>query len=75
MSRKRYKGVAREVQLAERNSVEHTNEHKCEPWQDEDGVGVNQTMYRGLIGALLYLSVRRPDIVFNIGMCEVSRCT
>ncbi|XP_069149993.1 secreted RxLR effector protein 161-like [Solanum lycopersicum] len=30
---------------------------------------VNQTMYRGIIGSLLYLTASRPDIVYSIGMC------
>lgn len=30
---------------------------------------MNATIYRGIIGSLLYLTANRPDIVFNIGMC------
>ncbi|XP_055822164.1 secreted RxLR effector protein 161-like [Solanum dulcamara] len=30
---------------------------------------VNETMYRGIIGSLLYLTASRPDIVFSVGMC------
>jgi len=30
---------------------------------------VNETMYRGIIGSLLYLTASRPDIVFNVGTC------
>ncbi|XP_070030119.1 secreted RxLR effector protein 161-like [Nicotiana sylvestris] len=26
-------------------------------------------MYRGIIGSLLYLTVSRPDIVINMGLC------
>ncbi|XP_049360823.1 secreted RxLR effector protein 161-like [Solanum verrucosum] len=36
---------------------------------DEDGVEVNQTMYRGIIGSLLYITASKPDIVFSVGMC------
>ncbi|XP_015158487.1 uncharacterized protein [Solanum tuberosum] len=36
---------------------------------DEEGVEVNQTMYRGIIGSLMYLTASRPDIVFSVGMC------
>ena len=36
---------------------------------DEADPLVNQTMYRVIIGSLLYLIANRPDIVFNIGMC------
>ena len=30
---------------------------------------VNQTMYRGIIGSLLYLTASRPNIVYSVGMC------
>nr|XP_009766369.1 PREDICTED: uncharacterized protein LOC104217756 [Nicotiana sylvestris] len=37
---------------------------------DESGSPVNQTMYRGIIGSLLYLTASRPDIVFSVGLCD-----
>ena len=30
---------------------------------------VNQIMYRGIIGSLLYLTARRSEIVYSVGMC------
>ncbi|XP_070040617.1 secreted RxLR effector protein 161-like [Nicotiana tomentosiformis] len=36
---------------------------------DEPSSPVHQTMYRGIIGSLLYLTASRPDIVFNVGLC------
>ena len=30
---------------------------------------VNQTMYRGSIGSLWYLTASRPEIVYSVGMC------
>ena len=36
---------------------------------DESDSPVNQTMYRGIIGCLLYLTVSRPDTVYSVGMC------
>ncbi|XP_070045843.1 uncharacterized mitochondrial protein AtMg00810-like [Nicotiana tomentosiformis] len=36
---------------------------------DEPSSPVNQTMYRGIIGSLLYLTASRPDIIFSIGLC------
>ncbi|XP_070034317.1 secreted RxLR effector protein 161-like [Nicotiana tomentosiformis] len=35
---------------------------------DERGSPVNQTMYRGIIGSLLYLTASRPYIVFSVGL-------
>ncbi|XP_060202729.1 secreted RxLR effector protein 161-like [Lycium barbarum] len=36
---------------------------------DEPGSPANETMYRGIIGSLLYLTVSRPDIMFNVNFC------
>ncbi|XP_070005989.1 secreted RxLR effector protein 161-like [Nicotiana tabacum] len=36
---------------------------------DEPGSSVNETMYRGIVGSLLYLTASRPDIVFSVGLC------
>ncbi|XP_070007932.1 secreted RxLR effector protein 161-like [Nicotiana sylvestris] len=36
---------------------------------DKTGSPVNQTMYRGIIRSLLYLTASRPDIVFSVGLC------
>ncbi|XP_070048982.1 secreted RxLR effector protein 161-like [Nicotiana tomentosiformis] len=36
---------------------------------DEPGSPVNEIMYRGIIGSLLYLMASRPDIVFSVGLC------
>ena len=37
---------------------------------DEVDPLVNQTMYRGIIGSLLYVTSSRPDIVYRVGMCS-----
>ena len=36
---------------------------------DEGGKSVDQTLYRSMIGSLLYLTVSRPDIMFSVCMC------
>nr|XP_016493402.1 PREDICTED: uncharacterized mitochondrial protein AtMg00810-like [Nicotiana tabacum] len=36
---------------------------------DESSSSVNQTMYRGIIGSLLYLTISIPDIIFSVGLC------
>ncbi|XP_070045974.1 uncharacterized mitochondrial protein AtMg00810-like [Nicotiana tomentosiformis] len=36
---------------------------------DGPGFPVNEIMYRGIIGSLLYLTTSRPDIMFNVGLC------
>ncbi|WJX38809.1 hypothetical protein P8452_26432 [Trifolium repens] len=37
--------------------------------KDEQGVGVDQSLYRRMIGSLLYLTASRPDITFAVGVC------
>lgn len=37
--------------------------------KDTDGVSVDQTLYRSMIGSLLYLTASRPDIAFSVGVC------
>ncbi|XP_073152802.1 secreted RxLR effector protein 161-like [Henckelia pumila] len=37
--------------------------------KDEDGISVEVTMYRGLIGSLLYLTTSKSDIVFAVCLC------
>ncbi|MCI36521.1 gag-pol polyprotein, partial [Trifolium medium] len=37
--------------------------------KDEQGVSVDQSMYRSMIGSLLYLTASRPDIAYAVGVC------
>ncbi|XP_070009592.1 secreted RxLR effector protein 161-like [Nicotiana sylvestris] len=36
---------------------------------DEPSSSVDQKLYRGMIGSLLYLTTSRPNIVFSVGLC------
>ncbi|WVZ83941.1 hypothetical protein U9M48_031035 [Paspalum notatum var. saurae] len=36
---------------------------------DESGIKVDQTLYRSMIGSLLYLCASRPDIMFSVFLC------
>ena len=36
---------------------------------DLNGQDVDATMYRGMIGSLLYLTASRPDIMFSVCLC------
>ncbi|KAK0578784.1 hypothetical protein LWI29_016146 [Acer saccharum] len=37
--------------------------------KDASGKSVDQTLYHGMIGSLLYLTASRPDISFSVGVC------
>ncbi|CAJ2645128.1 unnamed protein product [Trifolium pratense] len=37
--------------------------------KDEKGIDVDQSLYRSMIGSLLYLTASRPDIMFAVGVC------
>ncbi|XP_021773512.1 uncharacterized protein LOC110737461 [Chenopodium quinoa] len=37
--------------------------------EDPTGTCIDQTMYRGMIGSLLYLTASTPDIYFSVGLC------
>ncbi|RVX11650.1 Retrovirus-related Pol polyprotein from transposon RE1 [Vitis vinifera] len=36
---------------------------------DEKGKSIDSTMYRGMIGSLLYLTASRPDIMYSVCLC------
>ena len=36
---------------------------------DVNGKSVDQSLYRSLIGSLLYLTASRPDIMFSVCLC------
>ena len=37
--------------------------------KDEKGKSIYSTMYRGMIGSLLYLTTSRPDIMYSVCLC------
>ncbi|CAM8953553.1 unnamed protein product [Rhodiola kirilowii] len=37
--------------------------------KDDVGTKVNQTLYRSMIGSLLYLTASRPNIAYAVGVC------
>ncbi|GKD43025.1 retrovirus-related pol polyprotein from transposon TNT 1-94, partial [Tanacetum coccineum] len=47
-------------------------QHKFVRGLDESRVSVNETLFRGMIGSLMYLIASRPDIQFSTCLCASS---
>ena len=43
--------------------------------KDETGVPVDPSLYRSMIGSLLYLTASRPDISYSVGVCARYQAT
>ena len=41
----------------------------CRLDKDEEGNSIDQKLYRGMIGSLVYLTASRPDILFSVCVC------
>ena len=37
--------------------------------KDENGASIDPTLFRSMIGSLLYLTASMPDICFSVGVC------
>ena len=37
--------------------------------KDDQGINVDQKLYKSIIGSLLYLPASRPDIMFSVCIC------
>ena len=41
----------------------------CRLDKDEDGINIDQKLYRGIFGSLLYLKASKLDILFSVCVC------
>lgn len=57
--------------MLERNSINILIVPYCKINKDEDGITVDETYYKQLVGNLMYLTVTRPDMMFVT--CLISR--
>ena len=37
--------------------------------KDESGISIDPTLYRSMIGSILYLTTSCPNICYNVGVC------
>ena len=69
LSRKVYQGSSQEVNMDECKPIKTPMPSKGHLDLDKGGKSVDQTVYRSIIGSLLYLTAYRPDIMFSVCMC------
>src|SRR3954469_16452290 len=55
--------------LSESNEAKTPMHPTCVLGKDEVSKKVDQKLYRGMIGSLLYLTASRPDILFSVCLC------
>ena len=56
--------VLKRFGMMESNSVNNPIVPGCKINKDEDGITVDETYYKQLVGSLLYLTATRPDLMF-----------
>ena len=54
--------------MGERNPSQYPMKPQLGLTKDEDGIPVNDTEYRRLIGSLIYLIHSRPDLSYSVGV-------
>jgi hypothetical protein len=63
------KDLMKKFNMAELNPVSTSMSTKTALDPDENGKVVDQREYRSMIGSLLYLTMTRPDIQFDVCLC------
>ena len=71
---KYYKEVLKKFGMDTAKEVATPMATSCYLDKEERGTDVNQTMLRGMIRSLLYLTTSRPDIMQSICICLQNTC-
>ena len=63
------KELLKKFQLSESKEAKTPMHPTCIMGKDEVSKKVDQKLYRGMIGSLLYLTASRPNILYSICLC------
>ena len=63
------KEILKKVGMMESKHLSTPMSYTCKLDKNEEGKKVDQKLYQGMIGSLIYLTASRPYITFSICMC------
>jgi len=63
------KEVLKKIEMDNAKAASTPMATSCYLDKDESGIEVNQIMFRGMIGSILYLTASRPDIMQSVCVC------
>ena len=63
------KELLKKFDMSESKSIQTPMSTSVSLDKDEKGKNVDQKLYRGIIGSLLYLTASRPDILYAVCVC------
>ncbi|KAG9450333.1 hypothetical protein H6P81_010298 [Aristolochia fimbriata] len=70
ISQEKYaKNLVKKFDLGESKAMRTPMSTTAYVTKDEEGIPADPSMYRSMIGSLLYLTVSRPDISYSVGVC------
>ena len=55
--------------MEEAKTIKTLMNSSIKPDKNVKGKSIDSTMYRGMIGSLLYLTASRPDIMYSVCLC------
>lgn len=60
--------VLRKFRMENCNSVQNPIVSGCKLSRDENGVEVDETLYKQMVGCLMYLTATRPDLMYAVSL-------
>ncbi|CAL5326432.1 unnamed protein product [Camellia sinensis] len=60
--------VLERFRMENSNSVHNPIVPGCKLFKDENGIGVDETLFKQMVGCLMYLTAMRPDLMFAVSL-------